>query len=173
MTDCTERSEGQEGMPSRQSMTFYAEYAWLNNKLARDVLIEVEGGRITAVMPGVAETTAVRLRGLVLPGFANAHSHAFHRALRGRTHAERGSFWTWRELMYSVAGALNPDSYFALARAVYGEMALSGITCVGEFHYLHHNPDGTPYADPNAMGNALLAAPPRPASGSPCWTRCT
>jgi formiminoglutamate deiminase len=139
-------------------MSFHAEYAWTGARIARDVLIEVAGGRITAVTPGVTETTAVRLHGLVLPGFANAHSHAFHRALRGRTHGERGSFWTWRELMYSVAGALDPDGYFALARAVYGEMALAGITCVGEFHYLHHNPDGTPYADPNAMGAALLAA---------------
>ncbi|GID26791.1 formimidoylglutamate deiminase [Paractinoplanes brasiliensis] len=94
----------------------------------------------------------------MLPGFANAHSHAFHRALRGRTHEGGGSFWTWRDLMYQVAGRLDPDSYYALARAVYAEMALAGITAVGEFHYLHHGPDGTPYADPNAMGNALIAA---------------
>ncbi|BBH66331.1 formimidoylglutamate deiminase [Actinoplanes sp. OR16] len=98
------------------------------------------------------------MRGLVLPGFANAHSHAFHRALRGRTHGDRGSFWTWRDLMYQVAGRLDPDNYFALAKAVYGEMAMAGITSVGEFHYLHHGPDGVPYADPNAMGNALIAA---------------
>ena len=94
----------------------------------------------------------------MLPGLANAHSHAFHRALRGRTHGDRGSFWTWRERMYEVAARLDPDSYYTLARAVYGEMALAGITCVGEFHYLHHNPDGTPYADPNAMGDALASA---------------
>jgi formiminoglutamate deiminase len=95
---------------------------------------------------------------LVVPGFANAHSHAFHRALRGRTHHGRGSFWTWRDLMYRVAATLDPESYYRLARAVYGEMALSGITAVGEFHYLHHGPDGTPYDDPNAMGHALIAA---------------
>jgi formiminoglutamate deiminase len=94
----------------------------------------------------------------VLPGLANTHSHAFHRVLRGRTHGGRGSFWTWREQMYEVAGRLDPDTYHALARAVYGEMVLAGITCVGEFHYLHHGPDGTPYADPNAMGHALIAA---------------
>jgi formiminoglutamate deiminase len=139
-------------------MTYHAEYAWLGGGLARDVLIEVAGGRFAAVTPGAPAGGATRLRGLVLPGFANAHSHAFHRALRGRTHSERGSFWTWRERMYAVAATLAPDSYFTLARAVYGEMALAGITCVGEFHYLHHGPGGKPYDDPNAMGEALIAA---------------
>ncbi|GIE52411.1 formimidoylglutamate deiminase [Amorphoplanes nipponensis] len=138
-------------------MSYFAEYAWVDGAVARDVRIDVAGGRFTAVTPGSAPA-GTRLPGLVLPGLANAHSHAFHRALRGRTHGDRGSFWTWRELMYAVAGRLDPDSYFALARAIYGEMALAGITCVGEFHYLHHGPDGTPYADPNAMGHALIAA---------------
>jgi formiminoglutamate deiminase len=139
-------------------MTFHAEYAWLGGGLARDVLIEVAAGRFTAVTPGAPAGSATRMRGLVLPGFANAHSHAFHRALRGRTHTERGSFWTWRERMYAVAATLDPDSYFTLARAIYGEMALAGITCVGEFHYLHHGPGGKPYDDPNAMSEALVAA---------------
>ena len=123
------------------------------------VLIEIAGERLTAVTPGVAAAgRRLRLRGLTLPGLANAHSHAFQRALRGRTHAGEGSFWTWREQMYELAGALDPDSCFALSRAAFGEMALAGITCVGEFHYLHHAPDGTPYEDPNAMGRAVLAA---------------
>jgi formiminoglutamate deiminase len=139
-------------------MRFHAQYAWLDAGIARDVLIEVSGGRFAAVTAGAPAGGATRLRGLVLPGFANAHSHAFHRALRGRTQAGRGSFWTWRERMYAVAGTLDPDSYFALARAVYAEMALAGVACVGEFHYLHHGPGGTPYADPNAMGEALIAA---------------
>jgi len=138
-------------------MTYFAQYAWVGGTVARDVRIEIEDGRFTAVTPGAAPTGTL-LPGLVLPGLANAHSHAFHRALRGRTHGDRGSFWTWRELMYEVAGRLDPDTYFTLARAVYGEMALAGITCVGEFHYLHHGPDGTPYADPNAMGHALIEA---------------
>ena len=138
-------------------MSYFAEHAWVDGEVVRDVHIEVDGGRFTAVTPGAAPA-GTRLAGLVLPGLANAHSHAFHRALRGRTHADRGSFWTWRELMYSVAARLDPDRYFTLARAVYGEMALAGITCVGEFHYLHHGPDGTPYADPNAMGHALIEA---------------
>jgi formiminoglutamate deiminase len=124
-----------------------------------DVLVEVDGNRIVTVTPGVpAPNGAVRLAGLTLPGLANAHSHAFHRALRSRTQAGTGSFWTWREQMYELAAVLDPDSYFTLARAVYGEMALAGITCVGEFHYLHHGPRGIPYADPNAMGAALVAA---------------
>jgi formiminoglutamate deiminase len=136
---------------------FHSPYAWTGDRLARDVRIEVDDGMITAVTPD-ATPAGERLDGLVLPGFANAHSHAFHRALRGRTQGNRGSFWTWRDLMYEVAGSLDPDGYYRLARAVYAEMALAGITAVGEFHYLHHAPDGRPYADPNAMGHALIAA---------------
>ncbi|MEU6134048.1 formimidoylglutamate deiminase [Nocardioides sp. NPDC047086] len=145
-------------------MTAYlAEYAWLGgDEVDVDVLIEVDGDRIRAVTPGVPGSAspagATRLRGLTLPGLANAHSHAFHRALRGRTHRGGGTFWTWREDMYAVAGRLTPDSYYALARATYAEMALAGITTVGEFHYLHHDPDGRPYAEANAMGEALIAA---------------
>ena len=88
----------------------------------------------------------------------NAHSHAFHRALRARTQRDRGSFWTWRDLMYRAADRLDPDRYRQLARAVYAEMALAGITSVGEFHYLHHDADGRRYSDPNAMGHALIEA---------------
>lgn len=145
-------------------MTAYlADYAWLGgDQVDVDVLIEVDGDRIRAVTPGSAAADAsagaTHLRGLTLPGLANAHSHAFHRALRGRTHRGGGTFWTWREDMYDVAARLTPDSYFALARAAYAEMALAGITAVGEFHYLHHGPDGRPYADANAMGEALIAA---------------
>jgi formiminoglutamate deiminase len=138
-------------------MKYFAANAWLDDALARNVAIEVIDGRIAAIETG-AGAIGTRLPGLVLPGFADAHSHAFHRALRGRTHGERGSFWTWRERMYDVVASLDPDRYFALARAVYGEMALAGITAVGEFHYLHHGPDGRPYDNPNAMGDALLAA---------------
>ena len=89
---------------------------------------------------------------------ANAHSHAFQRALRGRTQAERGDFWTWRERMYEIAEGIDPDRYLALARATFGEMALAGITAVGEFHYLHHGPDGARYEDPNALGKAVIGA---------------
>ncbi|MBB6119771.1 formimidoylglutamate deiminase [Nocardiopsis algeriensis] len=123
------------------------------------VLLETRGGRISSVTSSVpAPAGAEVLPGLTLPGLANAHSHAFHRALRGRTHAGRGSFWTWREAMYRVAERLTPDSCLRLARAVYAEMALAGVTCVGEFHYLHHAPGGTRYDDPNTMGRALARA---------------
>ena len=139
-------------------MTAYLlERAWVEGRVQDDVRVEVEDGRFASVVPG-GEGPAVRLAGLTLPGFANTHSHAFHRALRGRTQAGRGTFWTWREQMYAVAGRLDPDSCFELARATYAEMVAAGFTSVGEFHYLHHQADGTPYENPNAMGEALLAA---------------
>ena len=139
-------------------MTAYLlERAWVDGTVHDDVLVEVEDGRFVRVEPG-AGGDATRLPGLTLPGLANCHSHAFHRALRGRTQRGRGTFWTWREQMYDVARRLDPDSYLALARATYREMVAAGITCVGEFHYLHHQPDGTPYDDPNAMGVALVTA---------------
>ncbi len=139
--------------------SYHAEHAIVDGVAARDVRIEISGGAIVDVQAGSpARANAIRLTGLTLPGFANVHSHAFHRALRGRTHAGRGSFWTWREQMYDLAGRLDPDQYHALARAVYAEMALAGITCVGEFHYLHHAPGGVPYAEPNELGLRLIAA---------------
>ncbi len=140
---------------------WFAPRAWLGAAgLARDVLMEVGDGRFRAVTPGVTDPPgdAVRLAGLVLPGLANAHSHAFHRALRGHTQSGAGTFWTWRERMYAVAAALTPERYHRLARAVFAEMALAGVTTVGEFHYLHHAPGGARYDDPNEMGHALLAA---------------
>jgi formiminoglutamate deiminase len=139
---------------------YHCELAWLgDDHPSANVLIEIDGDRIVTVTPGVAaHPSATRLAGLTLPGLANAHSHAFHRALRGRTHDGVGSFWTWRDQMYQLAGSLDPDSYHALARAVFGEMALAGITCVGEFHYVHHQPDGTPYVNANVIGEALITA---------------
>jgi len=137
-----------------------ATQAWLPGQgVQRNVLIEADGDRFTSVTPAAeAPPGTTRLPGLTLPGFANAHSHAFHRALRSTTQAGRGTFWTWRERMYAVAARLDPDSYRLLARAVYAEMALAGVSCVGEFHYLHHQAGGQPYADPNAMGRALVQA---------------
>jgi formiminoglutamate deiminase len=143
--------------------TFWAEHAWLGDEaVAQGVVIETDAdaGTITALRPRTPAPPpgAEVLRGLTLPGLANAHSHAFHRALRGRAQRAKGTFWTWRDLMYEVADRLTPDSYLTLARAVYAEMALAGITCVGEFHYLHHAPGGVRYGDANAMGEALLTA---------------
>ncbi|MFF8270394.1 formimidoylglutamate deiminase [Streptomyces sp. NPDC016562] len=141
--------------------TYWLEHAWLDTHVEPGVALEVSAdGRIASLATGTAGPPpgAEVLRGLTLPGLANAHSHAFHRALRGTVQVGSGTFWTWREVMYSVAQNLTPDAYFALARAVYAEMALAGITAVGEFHYVHHAPGGAPYADPNAMGEALIAA---------------
>jgi formiminoglutamate deiminase len=139
---------------------YFADYAWLGGDRVSDrVLLEVAGERISAVRAGADRPAdAVHLAGVTVPGMANAHCHAFHRALRGRTHRGGGTFWTWRQDMYRVAERLTPDSYYALARALYAEMALAGISCVGEFHYVHHGPGGAEYRDRNAMGEALLAA---------------
>ena len=141
--------------------TYWAEYAWLGGPAPTrpGVVITVDDGLISSVEPDQPPPDhAQRLPGLTVPGFANAHSHAFHRALRGRTHDGTGTFWTWRQRMYDLAGRLDPDQYHALARATFAEMALAGVTCVGEFHYLHHAPGGRPYADPNELGHRLLAA---------------
>ncbi|GAA1348842.1 formimidoylglutamate deiminase [Streptomyces beijiangensis] len=142
-------------------VTYWLEHAWLGTHVEPGVALDVsDDGRITALRKETATPPpgATVLRGLTLPGLANTHSHAFHRALRSTVQVGSGTFWTWREVMYGVASRLTPDSYFTLARAVYAEMALAGITAVGEFHYLHHAPGGTPYDDPNAMGEALIAA---------------
>lgn len=141
--------------------SWWAEHAWLGgDRATAGVLIETDGNRITRLQRGVAQAPAgaTRLPGLTIPGLVNSHSHAFHRALRGATQAESGSFWTWRERMYQVAEKLQPDSYYRLARATFTEMLLAGITTVGEFHYLHHDTDGVPYAEPTAMAEAIAAA---------------
>ena len=150
--------------------TWWCEAAWVDDaegadpqprglRLREGVRLVTEGSRIVALSCDVAPAPSdSRLEGVTFPGLANTHSHAFHRALRGRTHADGGTFWTWREQMYAVAARLDPASYLALARATYAEMALAGYTAVGEFHYVHHRPDGTAYEDPNAMGAALVAA---------------
>jgi formiminoglutamate deiminase len=129
----------------------WCELAWLGGEQAEaGVLLEIDAERIASVSAGVdAPQDAERLSGLTLPGLANSHSHAFQRALRGRTQVGTGSFWTWREQMYELAERLDPDSMFALARACFGEMTLAGITCVGEFHYVHA---------PGDMEAAVIAA---------------
>jgi formiminoglutamate deiminase len=140
---------------------YWCAAAWLPEGPAGSVRVVVDGtaGTVAEVVVGArAEPGDERLEGLVFPGFANVHSHAFHRALRGRTHDASGTFWTWREAMYRVASRLDPDSYRELATAVYAEMALAGITCVGEFHYLHHPAAGGRYDDPNAMAAVLRDA---------------
>jgi formiminoglutamate deiminase len=156
--------------------SYLLERAWVDGAVHDDVLVEIADGRFTrvellsrnlnfsadvsaekfSVPRSTGETT--RIPGLTIPGLANCHSHAFHRSLRGRTQRGRGTFWTWREQMYDVAARLDPDTYLELATVTFREMVASGVTSVGEFHYLHHQPDGTPYDDPNEMGRALIEA---------------
>ncbi|HSO63465.1 MAG TPA: formimidoylglutamate deiminase [Ornithinibacter sp.] len=138
---------------------YWCEHAMLPGGVRRSVRVVTTGGRIIEVLPETrAEPGDVSLRGVVLPGLANGHSHAFHRALRGRTHDHGGNFWTWRDAMYAVTHRLDPETLHALARAVFAEMLLAGYTTVGEFHYVHHAPRGHRYDDPNVMGTALLSA---------------
>jgi formiminoglutamate deiminase len=140
------------------TQAYLLERAWVDGVVRDDVLVEIDDGRFSSVNPGTIGVHIARIPGLTLPGLANCHSHASHRALRGCTQRGDGTFWTWREQMYAVAQRLDPDSYRELAVAVFGEMVLAGITTVGEFHYLHHQADGTAYDDPNAMGSALIEA---------------
>ncbi|HET6208774.1 MAG TPA: amidohydrolase family protein, partial [Jatrophihabitans sp.] len=139
--------------------SYWAPHCWLGGDVVAGVRLVAERGRWVRIeVAGEPAGADLALPGLVLPGLANTHSHAFHRALRGRTHDDGGTFWTWRERMYTLAGLLEPESYFRLARAVYAEMALSGVATVGEFHYLHHRADGSRYADPNEFGHVLVQA---------------
>lgn len=98
---------------------------------------------------------------IVMPGMASAHSHAFQRALRARTQRRTDAaknFWSWRELMYDLAGKLTPDDVFQISRFAFVELSMSGVTAVGEFHYLHHQPDGTPYHDRLELADAVVSA---------------
>jgi len=106
---------------------------------------------------------AVRRAGrhLVMPGMATVHSHAFQRALRGRTQRRStaaGTFWTWRGLMFALAAQLDPEQLFNIARFAFVELAMSGVTAVGEFHYLHHAPDGRAYDNPNLLAGEVIRA---------------
>ena len=142
--------------------SFFAEHAWLGGEsCAANVRITVDNSVFVSIEANSSPNAKdSRITGVVMPGFVNAHSHAFHRALRGRTHsgAGLGDFWSWRTLMYQTANRLTPENYLALATATFSEMALAGITTVGEFHYVHHQQNGKPYADPNEMGKVLIEA---------------
>ncbi len=140
--------------------SIHAQYAWLDGEsCSENVRITSTNGLISKVEVDVAPSANdLRIAGVVMPGFVNTHSHAFHRALRGRTHSGLGDFWAWRTLMYQVANRLTPENYLALATAVFSEMALAGITHVGEFHYVHHQQNGRQYNDPNEMGRAIIEA---------------
>ncbi|HMF57170.1 MAG TPA: amidohydrolase family protein, partial [Pyrinomonadaceae bacterium] len=117
--------------------------------------------RLTRGTDGIGRVIRLKNRAM-LPGMVNAHSHAFQRVIRGRTEYRtqntKDSFWTWREMMYAAASRLAPEDVYDASRMAFLEMALSGITSVGEFHYLHHAPDGTPYDDPNLLSKEVMRA---------------
>ena len=130
-------------------------------------LVSNSAGRITHLTREIeslaaASVRVVRLKGrALLPGLVNAHSHAFQRVIRGRTErrsAAHDSFWTWREMMYAAATRLSPDDLYDASRMAFLEMAAGGICAVGEFHYLHHTPEGTRYADENELAKQVVRA---------------
>jgi formimidoylglutamate deiminase len=120
------------------------------------------GDRATAGEHDTLELVHDLGRSLLLPGFVNAHSHAFQRAIRGATQrraaSDPSSFWSWRTAMYATANTLEPAAVYAQTRACFAEMLARGITCVGEFHYLHHQVDGQPYVDPNELSLQVIRA---------------
>jgi len=126
-------------------------------------LVSNQHGSIVEIVKSNEAPDAVRLPGrAMLPGLVNAHSHAFQRIIRGRTEYRSqnttDSFWTWREQMYAAATTLGPEEIYAASRLAFLEMALTGITAVGEFHYIHHAPDGSEYDDPNLLAHEVIRA---------------
>ena len=144
--------------------TYWAEHAWLPGGAVAGVTLRSRTGASPWWSRAHRRAVRPRLAGVVLPGFADVHGHAFHRALRGRTHADGGTFWSWREAMYAVAARLDPDSYLELARRTYTELARAGVSTVGEFHYLHHGPGGVPYRIRTRWPRRCGRRPPTPAS---------
>ena len=140
------------------------ELTLVGDRFERGIVVGFDStsGLITRVASGSADHAQALPRRALVPGFVNLHSHSFQRAIRGltehRTGAGHDTFWTWREKMYRVAQALSPEDIRDVARLAFLEMLLAGITTVGEFHYLHHQPDGTPYADPNETARQILSA---------------
>ncbi|HVZ84140.1 MAG TPA: formimidoylglutamate deiminase [Terracidiphilus sp.] len=129
----------------------------------RGLLVAEDGAVVAEATPESAPgATIVRLAGkALLPGLANAHSHTFQRLFRARAEGRRiggDTFWTWREQMYRAAAFCSPDDLFDVARATFLEMLASGITLVGEFHYLHNDPAGSAYADPNELAHQVIRA---------------
>lgn len=142
---------------------FHAAAALLPDGWASDVRITADArGWITAVAAGAAPGSGARLAGVTLPGLPNLHSHSFQRAMSGATErrgpAGQDSFWSWREVMYRFAERLTPEDAEAIAALLQVELLEGGFTSLAEFHYLHHQPDGAPYAQPAEMALRNLAA---------------
>lgn len=147
------------GAPSRPSSLFF-DHALLPGGWARDVRVAIAHGVIAAVDVS-AKPDKSRISGIALPGLPNLHCHTFQRAMAGlaeRRGPAHDSFWTWREVMYRFLGQLSPEDVEAISAFAYMEMLERGFTSVAEFHYLHHAPDGTPYADLGEMAARIAAA---------------
>ncbi|HET6632223.1 MAG TPA: formimidoylglutamate deiminase [Rhodanobacteraceae bacterium] len=142
--------------------TWNAGHLWLDGRWCARARIELDAaGRVARLATDAPPADAGLLGRWVLPGMPNVHSHAFQRAMAGlaeRRGRDDDSFWTWRESMYAFAARIGPDELQAIAAQLYVEMLKAGYTQVCEFHYLHQQPDGTPYADPAAMSLALVEA---------------
>jgi len=143
--------------------TFFAPVALLPAGWSRDVAIDVaDDGAIATVTPGRAADGATLLAGPVVPAMPNVHSHAFQRALAGRTGraapARDDSFWTWRQAMYECLDRMDADAFEAVAAQAFVEMTKAGYSAVAEFHYVHHDPAGEPYADPAELALRVVAA---------------
>ena len=141
------------------------EWCWTDRGLLRAHALEIEGGRVLAIRDGALYPEIPVAAGrIAIPGLVNAHSHAFQRAFRGHVQwraAGQDDFWSWRDRMYAVASALSPEGVEAVSALCFLEMALSGITSVGEFHYLHHGPGGERYSDPDELAERVIAAAER------------
>ncbi len=119
-----------------------AELTWTGHAFERGIQVRLEGSRIAEVGHGLGSDPRRLDNRALLPGFVNAHSHAFQRGLRGlgETFPQRdGSFWSWREAMYELVDSMTPDMMYEISRHAFGEMLDCGMTTVGEFHYLHHD----------------------------------
>ncbi len=143
-------------------MRLFARHALLPDGLARDVLIDIASdGTLVTISPDSVPGDTERLMGLVIPGMANLHSHAFQRAMAGtaeRRGREDDDFWSWREAMYALAATIEPDALYDVAHDAYRAMLLAGYTAVAEFHYIHRDPSGAWYAERAATSRALVAA---------------
>jgi formimidoylglutamate deiminase len=144
-------------MPTYQMDSVLSSAGWL-----RDASVTVsEQGLITGLVAATPAAGAERIRGAVVPGMPNAHSHAFQRAMAGSSEFRTGardSFWTWRDAMYALANRVDPDDLELIATQLFIEMLKAGYTSVAEFHYLHRPPDGSAYAGPNALWQAIDSA---------------
>jgi formimidoylglutamate deiminase len=139
----------------------FFDMALLPDGWARSVRVSVGGGEITAVVADASSAGADRRAGIAVPGMPNLHSHAFQRGMAGLAEVHgpaADSFWTWREVMYRFLDRLTPEDVETIAAQLYVEMLEAGFTAVTEFHYLHHDPDGSPYADLAQMAHRIAAA---------------